>query len=75
MDINGSVIEAKQEVEKINVSVQDQNNEIRKLSDSIYSLSDESMETVNIGEKIRSLSRKAYISHREINDILGHFKL
>ncbi len=75
MDINGSVIEAKQEVEKINVSVQDQNNEIRKLSDSIYSLSDESMETVNIGEKIRSLSRKAYISHKEINDILGHFKL
>lgn len=75
MDINGSVIEAKQEVEKINVSVQNQNNELRKLSDSIYSLSDESMETVNIGEKIRSLSRKAYISHKEINDILGHFKL
>jgi aerotaxis receptor len=75
MDINGSVIEAKQEVEKINISVQNQNNDFKKISDSIYSLSEESKETINIGEKVRSLSRKAYISHKEINDILGHFKL
>jgi methyl-accepting chemotaxis protein len=75
MDINGSVIEANQEVEKINISTQNQNNEIKKLSDSIYALSEESTETLNIGEKVRSLSRKAYISHKEINDILGHFKL
>ena len=74
MNINNNVLEAKTEVENINQSIQSQNKDLMNFSSSISNLSDEAKSSINIGEQIRALSRKAYLSHKQLNDILNHFK-
>lgn len=75
MSINNNVIEARSEVENINQSIQTQNNEMIEFTNSISNLSNEAKTSINIGDEIRSLSRKAYLSHKESADILRHFKM
>lgn len=75
MSINNNVIEARSEVENINQSIQTQNSELIEFTGSLAQLSEEAKLSINIGEEIRSLSRKAYLSHKESDEILKHFKL
>lgn len=74
MDINGNVIEAKRELENINQSTQVERDRLMDFSTSIGELNKEANSSVNIGDHIRNLSRKAYLSHKEISEILNHFK-
>jgi methyl-accepting chemotaxis protein len=74
MDINGNVIEAKRELENINQSTQVERDRLMNFSTSIGELNKEANSSVNIGDHIRNLSRKAYLSHKEISEILNHFK-
>jgi aerotaxis receptor len=74
MDINGNVSEAKGELENINQSVQVERDRLIDFSASIGKLNEEANTSVNLGDQIRNLSRKAYVSHKEISEILNHFK-